>query len=364
MPDTEDTAKILWKQIAHLHAARLCFFHINILCSTKCFRYLFSLFFSFLYIFLQFLHYSQVDTVYSPMTSSSSNSLFSLTSETTSASMAPTPDNMALNKDALSMGAVPYPVPKFDNPAEQRVWMLEHMAGALRVFSRKGYTEGTAGHISIRDPVDPETFWINPLAKHFGLIRKSDMVHVGKDGEILNNTNGRMRSVNMAGFKIHSTLHRARPDIWAACHTHSIYGKAYSSFGRPLDMISQDACTFYNIHTVYDNFGGVVLNEEEGNHIAQALGENNRAIILKNHGLLTVGSTVDEAAYLFTLMERTCQAQLLVDAAAEGSGNKPSVISHEAAEYTFINTAHPDMLYGEFQPDYEYEMAMDASFLT
>lgn len=262
------------------------------------------------------------------------------------------------------MGSTPFPVPKFNSLAEQRTWMLQHMAGALRIFARKGYTEGTAGHISIRDPVDPDTFWINPLARHFGLINVSDMVHVGEDGSILNNTPGaKSRSVNMAGFKIHSTLHRARPDIWAACHTHSIYGKAYSAFGRPLDMISQDACTFYNIHTVYDDFGGIVLDGEEGEHIAQALGSKNRAIILKNHGLLTVGSTVDEAAYLFTLMERTCQAQLLVDAAEKGSGNKPAVISQKAAEYTFINTAHPDMLYGEFQPDYEYELAMDSSFL-
>lgn len=263
------------------------------------------------------------------------------------------------------MGSSPFPVPEFTSPHLKRLWMLQHMAGALRVFARKGYTEGTAGHISIRDPVDPSTFWINPLAKHFALVKVSDMVHVNEDGQILNNhtSQGKPRCVNMAGFKIHSTLHRARPDVWAACHTHSIYGKAYSAFGQPLEMISQDACTFYNIHTVYDDFGGVVLDEEEGEHIAKALGEKNRAIILKNHGLLTVGSTVDEAAYLFTLMERTCQAQLLVDAAFNGTGKKPALISHEAAEYTFRNTAHPDMLYTEFQPDYEYELALDSSFL-
>lgn len=278
-------------------------------------------------------------------------------------------------------GGLPYPVPLFSDPHAQRTWMLQHMAGAFRVFARKGYTEGTAGHISIRDPVLPHTFWINPLARHFGLMKVSDMVHVGENGEILNDDDDdddsgavsgavssakggrRSRTVNMAGFKIHSTLHKARPDIWAACHTHSIYGKAYSAFGLPLDMISQDACTFFNIHTVYDDYGGVVLDDEEGENIAHALGTDNRAIILKNHGLLTVGKTVDEAAYLFTLMERSCQAQLLVDSAKSGSGNSVSVISNEAAEYTFRNTAHPDMLYGEFQPDYEYEMELNPSFL-
>lgn len=281
------------------------------------------------------------------------------------ASTAPTDTSDGFTKDALSMGAVPFPVPTFTDPLSQRQWMLEHMAGALRIFARKGYTEGTAGHISIRDPVDPNTFWINPLARHFGLVKVSDMVHVAEDGTILNQYTaaGKKRSVNMAGFKIHSTLHRARPDIWAACHTHSIYGKAYSSFGKPLDMISQDACTFYGIHTVYDDFGGVVLSEAEGEAIANALGDKNRAIILKNHGLLTVGSTVDEAAYLFTLMERSCQAQLLVDAAREGTGVSPGIISDEAAEFTFKNTAGPDMLYMEMQPDLEYEMELDPSFL-
>ena len=53
-------------------------------------------------------------------------------------------------------------IPKFDDPYKKRQWQLEHMAGAFRVFSRKGFTEGTAGHISVRDPVDPSTFWINP----------------------------------------------------------------------------------------------------------------------------------------------------------------------------------------------------------
>ncbi|CAN6627215.1 hypothetical protein TRVA0_011S01112 [Trichomonascus vanleenenianus] len=255
----------------------------------------------------------------------------------------------------IAMGnSAPYPIPVITDPYAKRQWLLEHMAGAFRVFARKGYTEGSAGHISVRDPVDANTFWINPFGVHFGMLTASDMVHVDESGKIIG---GSKKAVNLAGFKIHSAIHKARPDIHAACHTHSIYGKAYSALAAPLEMINQDACVFYNAHAVYSDFGGIVLEAEEGENIARALGENNKAVILKNHGLLTVGSTVDEAAYLFTLMERTCQAQLLADAAV-ASGKQKAIIDHKAAQFTFDNTADPDSLYTEFQPDYEYELKL------
>jgi ribulose-5-phosphate 4-epimerase/fuculose-1-phosphate aldolase len=254
----------------------------------------------------------------------------------------------------ISMGDIPFKIPQFSDPYAKRQWMLEHMAGAFRVFARKDYTEGSAGHISLRDPVDPNTFWINPLGVHYALLKASDMVHVDEDGNVIG---GSRKAVNAAGFRIHSAIHKARPDVHAACHTHSIYGKTYSAFGTPLDMINQDACIFYNAHAVYNDFGGIVLEQEEGEKIAQALGDT-KAVILKNHGLLTVGSTVDEAAYLFTVMERTCQAQLMADA----SKKTPAIIPHEDALYTYNHTSDPDSLYLEFQPDYEYELHQNPEF--
>lgn len=147
---------------------------------------------------------------------------------------------------------------------------------------------------------------------------------------------------NAAGFEIHSHLHKRYPHVNAACHTHSKYGKAYSAFGRRLEMINQDACNFYGgSHGVYTNFGGVVLSEEEGERLSECLGPKGKGLILQNHGLLTVGQTVDEAAYLYTLMERSCEVQLLVDAAAEGSGKTKRSASDEAAEFTFKAVADP-----------------------
>lgn len=86
------------------------------------------------------------------------------------------------------------------------------------------------------DPINPNTFWINPYAVHFGEMTVSDLVHVDEHGHRVGGSNC---EVNAAGFIIHSEIHRARPDINAACHCHSPYGRAWSTFGKPIDMLNQ-----------------------------------------------------------------------------------------------------------------------------
>lgn len=181
------------------------------------------------------------------------------------------------------------------------------------------------------------------------MLKASDMVHVNEEGQVIG---GNKVAVNAAGFTIHSAIHRARPDLNAACHTHSPAGKAWSTFGKPLDLINQDSCNFYGIQTVYESFGGVVLEAEEGDRVAAALGEHARVAILQNHGLLTAGGTVDEAAYLFTSMEKTCEVQLMV----ESVNLEKRFIGDEQAKYTAKVNADPETLYVEFQPDFEYEI--------
>ncbi|KAI7199828.1 hypothetical protein D0869_03366 [Hortaea werneckii] len=255
--------------------------------------------------------------------------------------------------ELISQGATLPGIPKHLTFTAHRTWMLEHMALAFRVFARKGYTEGMSGHISVRDPENPHTFWTNPLGKHFGMLKASDMILVDYDGKAIG---GNMsRPANAAGFLIHSAVHKARPDVIAAAHTHSPFGKAWSAFARPLEMLNQDVTYFYgDAQAVYGEFGGVVFKEEEGRRLAAALGEKGKGMILRNHGLLTVGETVDEAAYLFTLMERSCEVQLAVEAAA-ANGVPKVYVPEEAAKFTFESASDPEALYCEFQPDLEYE---------
>ena len=150
--------------------------------------------------------------------------------------------------------------------------------------------------------------------------------------------------MNTAAFAIHSQVHAARPDVIAAGHAHSIYGKSWSALGHHLDPITQDACAFYEDHGIFDDYTGVVIDIEEGKRIAHALGDY-KAVILRNHGLLTVGHSVDEAVWWFITMERSCQAQLLAS-----SAGTPVLIDPAMARLTAGQVGSHLAGYFSFQP--------------
>ncbi len=181
--------------------------------------------------------------------------------------------------------------PTFATAEEERRHRKQRLAAAFRLFSRFGFDEGVAGHITARDPERTDHFWVNPFGMHFGQIRASDLILVNHKGEVVEGK----ALVNGAAFAIHSQIHRARPDVIAAAHAHSLYGKTWSSLDRLLDPITQDSCAFYKDHSIFADFTGVVYDTSEGQRIAESLGQR-KAVILRNHGLLTVGHTVDEAA--------------------------------------------------------------------
>jgi ribulose-5-phosphate 4-epimerase/fuculose-1-phosphate aldolase len=234
------------------------------------------------------------------------------------------------------------PMPKqFATAEEERQHRKVQLAGAFRLFGKLGFGEGVAGHITARDPERPDHFWVNPFGMSFKHIRASDLILVNHHGEVVEGN----RAVNRAAFAIHSQIHAARPDAVAAAHTHSIHGRAWASLGRKLDPITQDSCAFYEDHGLFDDFTGVVSETEEGARIAQALGPH-KAAILQNHGLLTVGQTVEEAAWWFITMERTCQVQLL----AEATGHIPRKISHEVAAQTYKTLGFPIAGWFQYQP--------------
>ncbi len=237
---------------------------------------------------------------------------------------------------------IPLP-PAFSTLEDERQHRKERMAATFRLFSRMGFDEGVAGHVTARDPELTDHFWVNPFGMHFGQIKVSDLVLCNHQGEVVQGT----WDVNRAAFAIHSQVHAARPDVVAAAHTHSLHGKAFSSLGRLLDPITQDACAFYGDHGLFDDYTGVVLDVEEGKRIAHALG-GHKAVILRNHGLLTAGQSVDEAAWWFVAMERSCQAQLLAMAAGT-----PISIDHEMALTTQTQVGYPLAGWFSFQPLYQ-----------
>ena len=231
--------------------------------------------------------------------------------------------------------------PTFDTADAERRHRQERLAGALRIFGRLGFSEGVAGHITARDPERLDHFWVNPFGMNFRHVRVSDLILVSHEGEVVEGEG----SVNRAAFVIHAAVHSARPDVVSAAHAHSLYGKAFSSLGRQLDPITQDACVFFEDHALVAEGGGrVALDEESGRAIAKGLGEC-KAAIHQNHGLFTVGQTVDEAAWWFITMERTCQAQLIAEAAGT-----PIHVDSESARYTRDQTGFPLAGWFSFQP--------------
>ena len=142
------------------------------------------------------------------------------------------------------MAKFPSP-PKFTDKFEEREYLKGRLAAAFRIFGKYGFDEGVAGHITLRDPVDPTTFWVNPLGLAFSLIKKSDLIQVDHNGEIIDG--GEVRLLNTAAFMIHSAVHEARPDVMCAAHSHSIYGRSFCALGRKLDIITQDACSFHDV---------------------------------------------------------------------------------------------------------------------
>jgi ribulose-5-phosphate 4-epimerase/fuculose-1-phosphate aldolase len=247
----------------------------------------------------------------------------------------------------------PLKLPTFESVEDERRHRKQRLAAAFRLFGQFGFDEGVAGHITARDPELSDHFWVNPFGMSFKHIRVRDLLLVDDKGEVVEGN----WPVNQAAFCIHSQVHQARPDVIAAAHSHSVYGKTFSSLHRELEPITQDACAFYDDHAVFDDYTGVVLDIEEGKRIAHALGER-KAAILTNHGLLTVGHSVDEAAWWFITMERSCQAQLL---AMSAGGYK--LIDEETARLTGRQVGSHLAGWYSFQPLYAWIVGQQPDLL-
>jgi ribulose-5-phosphate 4-epimerase/fuculose-1-phosphate aldolase len=247
----------------------------------------------------------------------------------------------------------PFSIPEFDDVDAHRRHLKERLAASFRLFGRFGFDEGVAGHITARDPEHRDRFWVNPFGLSFRQVRASDLICVDHEGHVVEGD----WPVNTAAFAIHSQVHRARPDVVAAAHAHSVHGKAFSSLGVQLDPLTQDSCAFYDDHALFDDFTGVVLDTAEGARIAEALGTNKMAI-LRNHGLLTVGASVESAAWWFITAERTCQAQLLAM-----SAGKPIAIDHEHAALTATQVGSELAGRFSFHPLYTWIVAEEPDLL-
>jgi ribulose-5-phosphate 4-epimerase/fuculose-1-phosphate aldolase len=200
--------------------------------------------------------------------------------------------------------------PVFGSVDDARRHRKQRLAAALRLFGRHGFGEGISGHISVRDPEDHDRFWVNPFGVSFNRVSVRDLICVDTDGNVVE---GRHR-VNPSAFIIHSRIHTLRPDATAAAHGHTPSSRALGALGRLLDPIDQESAAFYQDQVFYNAYEGPSISLAQGQDIAERLADK-RAILLRHHGLITVGGTVDEAVHWFFTYETAAKVQLLASMA-------------------------------------------------
>jgi ribulose-5-phosphate 4-epimerase/fuculose-1-phosphate aldolase len=229
------------------------------------------------------------------------------------------------------------PRPVHTSAAEARADGKQRLVAAFRIFWKLGFDEGVMGHISLRDPEHPDRFWQNPFGLSLGLIRVRDLVCIDLDGNLVEGDG----LPHIGGVPLHSAIYAENPAINAVAHTHSPAGKAWSTLGRLLDPISTEAAVFHGRHALYDSYA-----HGEGRALGEAA-RGNRAVIMKSHGILTVGESVDEVAYLFVSLEKACAEQL----AARAAGTPELIAEPHATAIAERFVAYSGWL--NFQPAYE-----------
>jgi ribulose-5-phosphate 4-epimerase/fuculose-1-phosphate aldolase len=198
------------------------------------------------------------------------------------------------------------------------------LAACYRLTAHFGYDDVIWNHISARIPGE-ESFLINPLGYRYDEITASNLVKVDLEGKVIGGG-----ETNLTGFVIHSAIHRRRPDIQCVLHTHSQGGLGVSALAEGLIPMVQDAVMFHK-RISYHAYEGLSTDLDERERLAESLGDG-YAMILRNHGLLTVGRSIGEAFMLMHYLERACRVQLQVLATGREVSLPPPEVLDKAVE--------------------------------
>lgn len=196
-------------------------------------------------------------------------------------------------------------------PVRERVseaeWQARvDLAACYRLVADLGVTEFIANHISVRVPGTEDQFLLNPYGLLYEQMTASSMVKVDHDGNVLLDETG--MGVNRAGWVIHDCIHRARPDVHAIAHTHSLAGMAVSAMACGLLPIAQSSMRFVDV--AYHDFEGLALRTDEQARLVASLGDR-EAMILRNHGLLVTAPGIPEVFNALWRLERACALQVM-----------------------------------------------------
>jgi ribulose-5-phosphate 4-epimerase/fuculose-1-phosphate aldolase len=227
--------------------------------------------------------------------------------------------------------------PEFDTAAEAGRHRKQQLALAYRVFGAYGWGSLGDGHISARDPERTDAFWLLRYGVPFNSATVADLVLVGPGGVVVEGDG----DINMTAYYIHGPIHDARPEVTAAAHTHTQYGTPWCATNTPFSMVCQEATAFFEDHAVFDDEEVQVLSPDGGKRIAAALGDG-KGVLLRNHGLLSVGASVAEAVGWFLMMERVSEVHIK-------AGSRAEPISDEAARIAQVEIGDVSSAWSVFQ---------------
>lgn len=215
--------------------------------------------------------------------------------------------------DLVQRGDGYVPVADGTRQSDQRIepaeWALRlRLAAAYRAVDHFGWSELTANHISLRVRDQPSEFLINPYGLLYSEITASNLVRIDAGGNVLTPTE---YPINPAGFNIHAAIHEARADAHCVLHVHTVAGMAVSCLSEGLLPLTLEGTDFHD-RIGYHEFEGPSLAVDERTRLAAALGSRNIALILRNHGLVTIGETVDSAFLRMYRLLLACEVQLRV----------------------------------------------------
>ena len=202
-----------------------------------------------------------------------------------------------------------------------------HLAACYRLCALNQWDDLIYTHISAAIPGEPDHYLINPFGMQFDEITASSLLKVNLQGELLPNQSG---MVNPTGFAIHGAIHRARADAQCVMHLHNTAGIAVSAQRDGLLPLSQHAMRFIG-HLGYHDYEGLALTESEGVHLVAHLGSN-PAILLRNHGTLTVGRTIAEAYVVMATLIKACEIQVAALSSPNLIKPEPRIIEKAAAD--------------------------------
>ena len=212
------------------------------------------------------------------------------------------------------------------------------LADAGRVLAHEGQGDYVAGHVSLRHPDNPNLFLMKPAGIGLEEMTDENIITVDIEGNKVSGGGGRHNEVF-----IHSEVLRARPECQAVIHTHAIYAVVFSSLGKPLQAVSNDGAFFANGLPVFDETTELIITQARGKAVARKLADKG-ALLLRNHGIVTTATTMEEAVWLALKLNQACRAQMM----AEWAGGPKLVGDPEQAKVKGAYAARPDIFTGIF----------------